>query len=455
VGTAAISLTVAIVLVVSQSGASAQLGPLLPPLLPTPPSTAPPPPSAGPNLPPPEATTTTTAVPLLLKVLQPPSTTTTAPAPPPAAPNQAIPVPNNGGGDGPIPAGAGVFPADLARQSRSVRRSAARTTRALADGVRQLTDMGVPADEAIRAVFGRFPVAGTANFSHDWWLPRFGPGWRLHLGTDIFASRGTPVRSPTDGVVRLADGGLGGVAAYIVQNDGTYFYLAHLNNRVAGLKDGQAVRTGDVVGFVGSSGNASGGPTHLHFEVHPAPVKIVTTGKGKNRVATAVPVRVRPGTVLPAVDPKAYLDRALQDAVAGLPGVIAAFQANRPIPALGPVAAFPGALAAGGLPAQLASIVSAGPRARADTRFPLYLLALLLLLFVVVLTPVLAPRVPLAATTRRAVGPWPPAPGRRRRRTRAPAARPPTEDGAAPPPAPARPAARRRGRRRRTGTAEP
>ena len=392
-GAAATSLAVVIVLVASNTGASAQVPkPLLPPLLPPPSSPAPGPQPGAPAEP---APTTTTTTPLLLKVLQPPPPTTAPPSSPSAAPAPAAastPVPNNGGGDGAAPANAGPFPADLQRMSNSVRRSAARNTRALMDGVQSLIDLGVPADEAMRAVFGRFPVAGAATFSHDWWLPRFGPGWRLHLGTDIFATRGTPVRSPTDGVVRLSDGGLGGISVYVVQDDGTYFYLAHLNNRVPGLRDGASVRTGDVVGYVGSTGNASGGSPHLHFEVHPAPVKIVTKGKGKNRTTTVIPLRVRPGTVLPAVDPKAYLDRALQDAATNLPAVIAAYQANRPPPPVGPIAAFPGALVAGGLPTELASVAVPVEAERSLARLPLFLLAFLLVLLVGALTPVLAPR---------------------------------------------------------------
>ncbi|HEX8582574.1 MAG TPA: M23 family metallopeptidase, partial [Acidimicrobiales bacterium] len=119
------------------------------------------------------------------------------------------------------------------------------------------------------SVPGRFPVAGAATYINDWHFPRFVPSFHLHQGTDVFADRGTPVRSPADGTVRISNGPVGGLAVYVTDATGTYYYLAHLDGTVRGLATGQRVRTGDVVGFVGDSGNAKGGETHLHFEVHP------------------------------------------------------------------------------------------------------------------------------------------------------------------------------------------
>lgn len=384
-GGAVAIVTAAAAVVVAAVGASAQVDPL-PPLTPT--TTAPPRQ---------QPTTTTTTSPLQGLTRSPASTPPTTASPGPAgrasgAPPGVPAVP--GGGDGVVPpAGVGPFPPELAALSRSVRRSGSRNTKALVDGLRELTELGLPHDEAVRVGMGRFPVGGYATYSHDWWFPRFGPGWRLHMGTDLFAVRGTPVRAPGDGVVRFSNGGLGGISTYLVQADGTYFYMAHLDGRPKDLRDGQAVRVGDVVGYVGSSGNAAGGSPHLHFEIHPA-VKVVTVGKGKRRTTKVVPRPVRPGTVLPAADPKAYLDAWLEEAVANLPAVVASYRANLPPPAP------PGAPGAPPLPPDavlepgltLASGPGLLPGSRPIVRVPLVALAFMLVLMVGALTPVLAPR---------------------------------------------------------------
>jgi len=161
------------------------------------------------------------------------------------------------------------MPPELQRMVDSVRRTPANNTKKLVAALSPLAQYGVdPTQQAIIG-FGRFPVAGLANWSDDWWFPRFGPGWRLHQGLDIFAAYGTPVRAPVDGTVRIHNGGLGGLSVYVVQPDRTYWYLAHLSGVAEGLAEGATVKTGQVVGFVGDSGNAKGGAPHLHFEVHP------------------------------------------------------------------------------------------------------------------------------------------------------------------------------------------
>ncbi len=181
----------------------------------------------------------------------------------------------------------------------SIDRTGSRTTQALVEALAPLAQFGVTSEEAAVVGFGRFPVGGEATYSHDWWFPRFGPGWRLHQGTDIFAARGTPVRAPVDGRVRIRNGGLGGLSVYVTGADGTYYYLAHLAGIAPGLIDGATVRTGDVVGYVGDSGNARGGMPHVHFEVHPG-------GGGP-------------------IDPKPILDRYLADAIADAPEIVAAY----------------------------------------------------------------------------------------------------------------------------------
>lgn len=68
-----------------------------------------------------------------------------------------------------------------------------------------------------------------------------------------------------DGRVRVRNGGLGGMTVTVFQPDGTYWYLAHFSGFAPGLLDGAQVRTSDVVGFVGTSGNAAGGKPHVHI----------------------------------------------------------------------------------------------------------------------------------------------------------------------------------------------
>ena len=386
-------------------GADAQI--TLPPLLPTTTTTVP-------GQAPPSTTTTTN---LINNLLKGPSTTTATTAP--AAAAKSVPaggtLPGNAGGEGIAPpADAGPFPSNLAAMMNSVRRTRPNNSYSLVDALKPLTDLGMPVEEAMRVGMGRFPVAGKATYSHDWWYPRFGPGWRLHQGTDVFAPRGTPVRSPTTGVVRFADGGLGGISVYVTQSDGTYFYLAHLNNRPKDLKNGQTVNTGDIVGFVGTTGNAAGGSPHLHFEVHPA-IRIVAVGKGKKRTTKAVSAPVRPGTDLPPIDPKPLLDLYLAEALTQLPSVVATYQAN--LAAAAPVVATPA------VPPEAAAIagkhLAVGGLIAADAplaRTPLLLLAFLFLVMVAVLMPVLVPR------RRMAGGPEPPPEeksGRRRRGRRA------------------------------------
>ena len=389
-----------ILMVAGAVGASAQIN--LPPLLP------PPPPQPG-QPPPPK--------PLLPNPLAPPAPKAPPPAPPAPPRGPAPPQPplvGSGSPDGAIPANAGPFPAHLARMSRSVRRTPARNTKALMESLRALEAMGIPHDEAVRVGMGRFPVGGLANYSHDWWFPRFGPGWRLHLGTDIFAAEGTPVRSPSDGTVRFSDGGLGGMSTYVIQADGTYFYMAHLAGRPPGLSQGQAVRTGDVVGFVGDTGNAEGGSPHLHFEVHPAQ-RVITKGKGKRQTTQVVPIKVTPGAVLPAVDPKAYLDKWLDEAEANMPNVLAAYQATHP----GVPVAVPGSVPAPALPLALGPVkvgdVPLSPAGsilteRPTVSLPLISLAFLLVVLAGSLTPVMAPRYVIGGPRKQA-----PPPGRRAR----------------------------------------
>lgn len=251
------------------------------------------------------------------------TTTTTAPAsaeptsPPPSGPSgddfadgadHAPPGAKDAGGDGaPAPAWGVRVPLEAQRIIDSVARTGASSSEGLLARLAELRALGMSDAEALRVGFGRFPIAGAARYGHDWLYPRYGPGFRFHLGTDVFADRGTPVRAPVDGIARSNEGGLGGLTVKVVMPDGTYFYLAHLSGLVEGFTDGMPVKTGDIVGYVGDSGNARGGAPHLHIGIYP-----------------------HGG---PPIDPKPILDQFLAEAAARLPQVIAAYRQAQPAPA--------------------------------------------------------------------------------------------------------------------------
>lgn len=219
--------------------------------------------------------------------------------------NQAPAGATDAKGDGTAaPAGGIRVPSEAQAIIDSIQRSSASSSATLVEHLAELQALGLSQDEAFRVGLGRFPIAGVARYSHDWLFPRYGPGFRFHLGTDVFAAYGTPVRAPVDGVANTASNSLGGLSVKVVMPDGTYFYLAHLSGLAPGFVDGMAVRTGDVVGYVGDSGNARGGAPHLHIGIYP---------HGGD-----------------PVDPKPILDGFLAEAESRVPMLVDAYRASHP-----------------------------------------------------------------------------------------------------------------------------
>jgi murein DD-endopeptidase MepM/ murein hydrolase activator NlpD len=107
------------------------------------------------------------------------------------------------------------------------------------------------------------PVQGHSQFMNDWGFPR--PGGRWHRGNDLMAPRGRAVLAPVSGKVNQSSNKLGGKTVHLRAVDGTVYYFAHLD--AYGAKG--TVSAGAVLGSVGSSGDAEGGPPHLHFEIRP------------------------------------------------------------------------------------------------------------------------------------------------------------------------------------------
>lgn len=92
---------------------------------------------------------------------------------------------------------------------------------------------------------------------------------RTHHAIDIHAPRGTPVIAVANGTIRkLHNGARGGRAIYLMDDDGTTrYYYAHLDAYAQGLYEGQRVERGEIIGYVGDTGNAQPGDYHLHFSV--------------------------------------------------------------------------------------------------------------------------------------------------------------------------------------------
>lgn len=106
------------------------------------------------------------------------------------------------------------------------------------------------------------PVPG-AQFVNDWGFPR--PGGRFHEGNDLFAPRGTEVLAPVGGQIKLITGTIGGLQFRLYGDDDVTYIGTHLD----GFGRSGRVEAGDVIGYVGDTGNARGGPPHLHFEMLP------------------------------------------------------------------------------------------------------------------------------------------------------------------------------------------
>lgn len=114
----------------------------------------------------------------------------------------------------------------------------------------------------------RCPLDGQAQFVNDWGFPR--SGGRSHEGTDVFAERGTPIVAMAGGTVvdvSRADIGLGGLTL-TYEVDGHRIYNAHLERVAEGLETGDRLAAGDVIGTVGTSGNALGTPPHNHIGIY-------------------------------------------------------------------------------------------------------------------------------------------------------------------------------------------
>ena len=106
------------------------------------------------------------------------------------------------------------------------------------------------------------PVNGPRAFADTWGAPR--SGGRSHEGVDMMSPRGTPLVAVESGSANFKTNNLGGNAIWLTGSSGTKYYYAHLS---AWEGSSRSVSKGEVIGYVGATGNTSA--NHLHFEVHP------------------------------------------------------------------------------------------------------------------------------------------------------------------------------------------
>lgn len=153
----------------------------------------------------------------------------------------------------------------------------------------------------------QFPVQGMCYFTDTFGAPR--SGGRTHAGVDIIAKSGLYLYAVADGTLTKqyidAPGSLAGNGWRLTRADGTYFFYAHLSAFAPGLTVGSPVKAGQILGYVGMTGNA--GTPHLHFEVHPGggaavnPTPVVKAVDGC-KVTTVPP---QPGGSVPTTPPPA------------------------------------------------------------------------------------------------------------------------------------------------------
>jgi murein DD-endopeptidase MepM/ murein hydrolase activator NlpD len=129
----------------------------------------------------------------------------------------------------------------------------------------QAVDLG----QLLRFLGAVFPIKSKYRYSDDFGVVM--TSGEHHTGIDIFALERTPLVAVQDGTIeQLRWRSLGGNSLHLVDDRGDYFYYAHLDHYAAGITNGTRVTAGEVIGYVGNTGNARHTAPHCHFEVHPA-----------------------------------------------------------------------------------------------------------------------------------------------------------------------------------------
>jgi murein DD-endopeptidase MepM/ murein hydrolase activator NlpD len=144
----------------------------------------------------------------------------------------------------------------------------------LIDILTPLSRYGLNIHEALLRVVGPFPVAGLSYWTDDWHACRDGCT-RFHEGLDIFGKEGTPLVATADGTVtQKLVGETSGISVEIQDAQGIQYFYAHLSAWAEPINVGDQVHVGQVLGYMGHTGNAMYTPPHVHLEVQPGGVPV-------------------------------------------------------------------------------------------------------------------------------------------------------------------------------------
>jgi murein DD-endopeptidase MepM/ murein hydrolase activator NlpD len=197
-----------------------------------------------------------------------------SPTPTPTASPNPSPTFSSPSSGPPSPGPTGPLPSPSIKDAPFVVAGTESTARLMAI-LAELSPNGTPDQGDILAVVGPFPVAGLAWWQNDWHAYRCCPFPHIHQGLDVFAPRGTPVVAAADGhVSQKLDGPISGLAVEITDVGNTQYFYAHLSGFASGIAAGTRVHAGQVLGYIGNTGNASRTLPHLHFEIQPGGIPV-------------------------------------------------------------------------------------------------------------------------------------------------------------------------------------
>jgi murein DD-endopeptidase MepM/ murein hydrolase activator NlpD len=162
----------------------------------------------------------------------------------------------------------GAHPAKKKAQKKSAKKKAKRKLSAKQKLERALSKHEQQLAARLLATPGyAFPVAGEHNFVDTFGAPR--SDVPVHIGNDVFAAFGTPIVAVADGrLYRVGTLKISGNRLWLRDRKGYRYFYAHLSDFAAAAYNGAEVHAGEVIGFVGNTGDAEPTPPHLHFEVH-------------------------------------------------------------------------------------------------------------------------------------------------------------------------------------------